>query len=374
MSPSNILDEAFEKASGQIETSFLSDAELAQKVDFVCRYLYNRAGARLLLACSLAKIHQPHIDIRKPYTELGDDSYSGRSYDETYITDYINRYDLPCNPTTAFLTPALRTKPVILEPGVNLGGRPKQLYESVIALFDAVERGIIHAEDLLVEATRCLLQLKAERGQRIESLLDEMRRSQDEVPLSSEEIVTLIRQHLDSPRSSRLPVLVVAAAYQSASEHLWENIRPLESHTAADEQTGTLGDIEVTLVDDNRVVTSYEMKLKQVTKEDVDRALHKVIDSGTRIDNYIFITTEEISDSVADYAGSLYRETGGIEFAILDCIGFLRHFLHLFHRLRLQFLDTYQALVLTEPESAVSQPLKEALLALRRAAEDSSNE
>jgi hypothetical protein len=35
----------------------------------------------------------------------------------------------------------------------------------------------------------------------------------------------------------------------------------------------------------------------------------------------------------------------------------------------MKFLDRYQALVLEEPDSAVSQPLKEAFLALRQAAE-----
>ena len=54
---------------------------------------------------------------------------------------------------------------------------------------------------------------------------------------------------------------------------------------------------------------------------------------------------------------------------MLDCIGFLRHFLHFFHRVRIEFLNTYQSLVLDEPGSAVSQPLKEAFLTLRQAAE-----
>lgn len=80
-------------------------------------------------------------------------------------------------------------------------------------------------------------------------------------------------------------------------------------------------------------------------------------------------TTKPIDPEVQAYAISLYEQTGGIEFVVLDCISFLRHFLHLFHRLRMQFLDAYQALVLAEPDSAVSQPLKEAFLALRRAAE-----
>ncbi len=63
------------------------------------------------------------------------------------------------------------------------------------------------------------------------------------------------------------------------------------------------------------------------------------------------------------------EKTGGTEIVVLDCIGFLRHFLHFFHRSRAKFLDSYQNLVLSEPDSAVSQPLKEALLALRQAAE-----
>jgi len=65
----------------------------------------------------------------------------------------------------------------------------------------------------------------------------------------------------------------------------------------------------------------------------------------------------------------MYDHSGGIEIVVLDCISFVRHFLHLFHRWRSQFLEAYQQLVLAEPDSAVSQPLKEAFLALRQAAE-----
>ena len=49
----------------------------------------NKAGARLLMACLLAKIHNPEVDIRKPYTKItGDDAYSGRHYDESYIAPF----------------------------------------------------------------------------------------------------------------------------------------------------------------------------------------------------------------------------------------------------------------------------------------------
>lgn len=54
---------------------------------------------------------------------------------------------------------------------------------------------------------------------------------------------------------------------------------------------------------------------------------------------------------------------------MLECLSFIRHFLHLFHRLRMAFLDEYQRLLIDEPESAVRQELKQLFLALRLAAE-----
>jgi hypothetical protein len=84
--------------------------------------------------------------------------------------------------------------------------------------------------------------------------------------------------------------------------------------------------------------------------------------------NYIFITTDIIELEVMEYAKSLYERIG-VEFAVLDCIGFIRHYLHFFYRQRNSFLNIYQEMVLAEPTSSVSQPLKEAFLALRRAAE-----
>ena len=105
------------------------------------------------------------------------------------------------------------------------------------------------------------------------------------------------------------------------------------------------------------------MKMKRVTVEDM------IAGAGYRLDNYIFITTDAIDEQVKAYAAEQYANTGGTEIVVLDCIGFLRHFLHLFHRLRIQFLEAYQDLLLAEPESAVRQELKETFLTLRRAAE-----
>jgi DNA adenine methylase len=110
------------------------------------------------------------------------------------------------------------------------------------------------------------------------------------------------------------------------------------------------------------------MKDKRVTIVDIENAITKIATLKHQVDNYIFITTDVIEDEVNQYAKSVYDKSG-VEIAVLDCIGFVRHFLHFFHRYRTSFLDIYQSLVLAEPDSSVSQPLKEAFLVLRKAAE-----
>lgn len=368
--PANILVLAYQRADDAGAKPVTNNSKFVEQIDYVCRYVGNRAIVRLLLACSLAKVHKPSVDIRKPYTEIPDnDTYSGRYYDENYITAFINQYELPCNPTTAFLTPALRNRSITLTPDVNLVGRPPKLYKTALELLDAVHIGNISADELLAETIRRLIIVRDEKRQRMQTLLAGLQATDERIPLSSENIVNLIEQHLRCRNSSRLPVLVIAAAYEAAAEKLGERCLPLESHNAADEQTGTLGDLEISLMSDDNVITSYEMKTRRVTKEDIERSLQKINDTRKRVDNYIFITTEFIEPQVLEYAASMYDKTGGIEFIVLDCIGFIRHYLHLFHRLRMQFLEAYQLLVLAEPESAVSQPLKEAFLALRQAAE-----
>jgi len=370
--PDDILSNVLKRASENITQSFIGNTDIRERVEYVCRQMSNRACARLLMACMVATIDRPDVDPRKPYTEIGDnDAFSGRSYDEKYITRFVHDHRLPLNPTTAFLTPAFRNlnRPLTLD--LELIGRPRQIYKATLQLLDDVYQKRVSAEDLLTEIVRILLIIREEKEGRIRILLTGLS-AEETLPLSSEEIINLIEQHLRCKNASRLPVLIVAAAYKSVGRKLGERMSPLHRHTAADKQTGSLGDIEVCLESDDHVVTVYEMKMKRVTIDDIDRAVQKVQSANHRIHNYIFITTEAISDDVRSRASQCYEETGGTEVVVLDCIGFLRHFLHFFHRSRIEFLNAYQELVLSEPDSAVSQPLKEVFLALRRAAEAGS--
>jgi len=367
---SPLLEAALKRAQKNLGHSFVHDEEIAARVLSVVNCPSNRAGVPLLVSCMLAKVYRPEIDPRKPYTKIGSkDCFSGRSYDEQFIGDFITKHNLPCNSTTAFLTPTLRNMDQTLTTKVVLVGRPMVMYHDALQLLDDVRAGRVSAKDVLDEAIRLLLLERDARKVRLKTLLSGVSRVPGALPLSSEDTVNLIEQHLRCKGSSRLPVFIVAAAYEAAKTRLGERVLNLTAHNAADEQTGAVGDVQITLLGEDKVVTSYEMKNKAVQRGDIDRALQKIASQGKHVQNYIFITTESVADDIRDYARSKYDETGGVEIAILDCVGFLRHFLHLFHRLRKDFLDQYQVLVLREPDSAVSQALKEAFLALRQASE-----
>ncbi|MDD4437964.1 MAG: restriction endonuclease, SacI family [Tissierellia bacterium] len=366
--PIEILEKLYQQASENLTDSVVNQTT-REKVEAICRCNANKAPIRFLMSCLLAKIDNPTVDIRKPYTEIeGEDTYSGRFYDERYVELLVHKYKLPCNPTTAYLTPAFRNLDRLLTTDLVLVGRPREVYVNALQILDFIFIKEEKPENVLQEIIRFLLIIKAEDELRMNQLIADLKQSEDVLPLASEEIVMLLIQHLNCKGASRLPVLIVASAYQTVKNQIGEVNKVLQAHNAADKQTGSIGDVEITLTNDDQIVTCYEMKDKRVTKTDIDIALQKLSKAKNKIDNYIFITTDIIEIEVTEYAKSLYEKTS-VEFAVLDCIGFIRHFLHFFHRQRNMFLNIYQTMVLAEPTSSVSQPLKEAFLALRRASE-----
>lgn len=363
-----ILESAYKKAtSATIRRQIAIDNSIRQKVLSVCQCTTNKAPIRYLMAALLAKIDNVEIDTRQPYPKLGDKSFPGRTIDETFIQPFIHKYALPCNDTTAFLTPAFRTLETALTRPSFDKCRPKSVYYDMMDILDYVESHSQKSKNILAEIIKDLIAVKEHTNQTLTQMVSQLSSPQKH-ELSSEEITILLTQHLQCKGSSRLPVLMFAAAYQSVQPLINEETKPLLAHNAADKQTGAIGDIEVTLSNEDRTVTCYEMKKKQVTTDDIFVCVEKIGKLNVKPDNYIIITTESITKEVKDLAFSLYDKVG-VEIAVLDCIGFINHFLHFFHRYRTRFLDAYQKLVLAEPTSSVSQPLKEAFLSLRKVAE-----
>jgi hypothetical protein len=101
------------------------------------------------------------------------------------------------------------------------------LYKYTLQLLDDVHAGRVTAKGLLTEVVRILLVMRNEKDQRMATLLASLQRPEGAIPLSSESIVSLIEQHLRVKNSSRLPVLVVAAAYQVAGSKIGDRLLAL---------------------------------------------------------------------------------------------------------------------------------------------------
>lgn len=229
-----ILENSYQSAEVRLQKTFVADEELAGRIAFVALCSGNRAGARFLLAATLAKIDKPSVDIRKPFiqaypNEEKADAYGGRNYDEQYVFEFITKRKLPCSSTTAFLTPAFRTKNIVLDLSQRLRGRPAELYQAILEILDAIQSGKTSATVVLNELVRLLIIERDERQARLENLKKGLREEAGVLPLSSEDTVRLIEQHLALKHSSRLPVLVVAAAYRAASDKLGEKLLRLHA-------------------------------------------------------------------------------------------------------------------------------------------------
>src|SRR3989338_4753050 len=245
----DILENLYSSALKNKSKTFIKSDDLRSKIEFICRCNANKAPIRFLMSCLLAKIDNPKVDIRKPYTEIkGKNNYSGRFYDEHFVEALVHKYKLPCNPTTAYLTPAFRNIDRLLTTDLALVGRPREAYDYALEILAVVHKEKETSKNILQEIIRFLLIAKTEDEGRMKQLIAELKQTKDFLPLSSEEIVTLLTQHLACKNSSRLPVLIIASAYETVKEKIGEKYLSLQAHNAADKQTGSIGDVEVTLI------------------------------------------------------------------------------------------------------------------------------
>lgn len=112
------------------------------------------------MSCLTAKIDKPLIDIRKPYPNKNNpQSYSGRTYDEIYISPFVTKHRLPCGSTTAFLNPLYRRLDEITIEKIRQVNNVRflELYEITAELLNLVQYRQLSAKEVLYEVIRKLL-------------------------------------------------------------------------------------------------------------------------------------------------------------------------------------------------------------------------
>lgn len=134
------------------------------------------------------------------------------------------------------------------------------------------------------------------------------------------QITDIFNQHFfydyhDKKGASRLPVLALTAMYEVLLEELdrykGKKLNPLESHSAADSQTGAVGDIEI-VNPDGTVFEGVEVKHNIVISEAIMDSVKQKI-SGNRIDRYYVLTTHshhDPSQAIQDKAAEITKLLG----------------------------------------------------------------
>jgi len=121
------------------------------------------------------------------------------------------------------------------------------------------------------------------------------------------QITHLFEQHFfykfkDSKGGSRLPVLALHSIYQVLMKELnrysGKTLKKLEPHSAADSQTGSIGDIEIANADGS-IFEAIEVKHQiPLSKELIDIAKQKI--RGSQVDRYYILTTHQLHDPDED--------------------------------------------------------------------------
>lgn len=152
------------------------------------------------------------------------------------------------------------------------------------------------------------------------------------------QITQLFRSHFfydykDSKGASRLPVLALYAVYMVLTKELRryadKHLKRLEAHSAADSQTGSIGDIEV-LNADETVFEAVEVKHQiQINKAIVDSAKQKI--RSSRVDRYYILTTSQHHEPTAEVLAEVgnVKRLLGTQMIVNGVVPTIRYYLRL---------------------------------------------
>jgi len=199
-----------------------------------------------------------------------------------------------------------RPKPYFLDYDENIG----VIKEPFLALYDQLETH--HQDAKLGLALLLLRRIELREKANITLAIPKI---QDVIQITNLFASHFFYKFKDSKGGSRLPVLALYAIYKVLVSELnrfdGKVLKELEMHSAADSQTGSLGDIEVAN-EDGSIFEVVEVKhMIPITKELVDVAKQKI--RGSQVDRYYILTTHsqhEPSDEVNREVDNVKRLLG----------------------------------------------------------------
>lgn len=274
-------------------------------LDFMNAQASNASTAFTNIFTALAiKAALPKIDVRYHQEQIQDQTPAGagfsfRTLSEVELCPWLRTHQFEGAKSGWQTRTFERDDPYILSYPHQIGGRGSALKPNFLAVYDHIEA---KGEDA-AEALTYLIYLQIRK--RHEQTVDLATPRTDNIEL----IVDMFRRHFfhrySGKGASRLPVLALYAAYQlmmvQVKRYDGATLRPLGSHSAADSQSGAVGDIEVEGAD-GEVFEALELKHNIRIDEKVMVAIEDKV-SRKSVKRYYVLTTHDkcIPDDAAQH-------------------------------------------------------------------------
>lgn len=270
----------------------------------------------------------PEQDVRIHQSNLPG-GYSGRTFDTKFVTPFMKNNQFPAMAESGWLTRSLEQAMPYIE-GYKGSIKGDGLKEAFLKIYNDVENGI-PTEDIL---SKLFQQLVIKRDASRITL---------SVPanLTIQQTLDLVKIHFESdysyiPGAARLPSLAIFSAYKSMinnqiGRYNEKILCTLESHTAADSSTGSVGDIQINN-NDGTPFEGLEIKAKPIEIEMMD-TIYKKIQPYRHISRYYLLSTnDEISRDLQEMLNhkiAQIRSRHGCEVIVNGVFSTLKYFLRM---------------------------------------------
>lgn len=249
-------------------------------------------GFTNIVTCLAIKAALPNVDVRYHQIQIQSQTnrpagFNFRSISEKIIYPWLNSNNFEGAKSGWQTRTFERPKPYMMNYDENIG----DIKECFLKTFNFLEVNNESASDALAFLIECQMILRESK-----KIILSVPRTQDIIL-----IVDLFKRHFfhsyrASKGASRLPVLALYAVYEVLIEQVERykgmQLKELEEHSAADVQTGAVGDIEIVYSDTQEVFEAVEVKhdiaLNEVIVQDVVR---KIMDKS--LDRYYILTTHK---------------------------------------------------------------------------------
>lgn len=334
------LDEAYEQAETyfvtkkddippfvieKLETRFIDALELMAKN---CEKA-SGGYSNLVTSLSIKAVYGDKVDVRYHQVQIQNKTkrpagFNFRGVSENVIYEWMEEHEFHGAKSGWQTRTFERPKPYLLTYDENIG----TIKEPFLICYDEVETKEQSARVALVFLIWRRLQLR--EASKVELAVP---RIQDVIQITHLFETHFFHKYKDSKGGSRLPVLALYSIYTVLLEELGrfdgKKLKPLESHSAADSQTGAVGDIEI-VNHDGTVFEAIEVKYELViTKAMVDSAKQKI--RGSQVDRYYILTTHtqhEPSKEVLDEVENV-KKLLGCQMIVNGVIPSIKYYLRL---------------------------------------------